>query len=123
MESERRLQFLLALRLCQPNPDRMLEEIPWRIWLEWRQFYSEYPFDFSREDYMSAQLAMLMANAWFRKDKSSAVFTVDDFMPKFGSVTPQESDASKAERLLSYVMDVNQLMGGEIVDGNRNQAS
>lgn len=120
MTSERRLLFRLALRLGYANPDKILNEVPWRIWQEWKQFHTVEPFDPTRDDYMSAQLAMLFANAWFRQKQTDRVWTVKDFLPKFEQKVETEQD--KLDRLLNMAMDITLLMGGEIVDGNRTEA-
>lgn len=119
MTPERRLMFRLALRLGYANPDKMLDEIPWRIWNEWLTFHNLEPFDPMRDDFMIAQLSMLFANAWFRGKEQDRTWTTQDFLPKFDKVP--ETEKEKTDRLLQFAMDMTILMGGEIVDGNRNQ--
>lgn len=121
MSPERRQQFLLALRLGYANPDRMLEDMPWRVWKEWNQYYEADPYEQTREDYMLAQIAMLIANAWLRP-KGHAPFTTDEFMPKFKNKTTPRSEVEQTEHLLSLAKDLTFLWGGEIDYGNRNQA-
>ena len=127
MPLERRLLFRLALKMAEPNPDRLLARMPYRIWVEWVRYAALEPWGEERADYRAAQIAMLMANAWFRPEKTSPVFSIEDFMPKYERETspkdPILTEAENAERLLNWAKDVTILMGGSIEDGHRNQTS
>jgi hypothetical protein len=75
---------------------------------------------------MLATISMLMANSWLRPNRNSRVWTVDDFMPKFTlETTPKktETEAEKADRLLTFAKDMTVFFGGEFINGNRNQTS
>lgn len=101
----------------------MLEQMPWRIYKEWKQFHGDDPFDEQRGDYRAAQLAWIMATAWLRDSKKPNTWTIDDFLLKFSaSNTQAESEADEAERLLRKAMDITIIFGGTI-DGAGNNTS
>ena len=102
----------------------MLGEMPWRIWLEWRQYHQEEPFDPMREDIMLGQISLLVASGLLR-DKDTPPYKLEQFLPFIDGVAkraPAETEEDKAERLLAFAKDVTIIFGGKVENGQSHQA-
>lgn len=109
MTAARRFAFRLALALGQPNPDRMLEEMPARILSEWQTYASLEPFGEERADWRAAMLASTMANIHARK-KGKPPYKIEDFMPKF-----DRAGKVSTVPLIDKVIAANWALGGKVV--------
>lgn len=92
--------YRLALALGQPNPDRMLEDMPARVLDEWIAFNQVDPIGASRGDLQAGIIAAAVVNAinnliyaWTgeRLDRRKP----DDFMPEFKARTPKRQQSPK----------------------------
>jgi len=106
----------------------MLARMPWRIFLEWYEYYIKSPFGEVRDDLRAGTIAALVANAWGRK-KGQPAFSPVDLMPYLREYFDQaaESGASAGrfspipltpEQMLEKVIKANALLGGETIYQN-----
>lgn len=111
MTPERRLMFRLALALGYPNPEFMLASMPYRIWRDWVEYNNLEPFGEERADLRAGIVAAVVANCLGR-GKGKPAFKATQFMPKFEP--PVKREPKTPEQLLSKVMALNKLFGGEV---------
>jgi len=110
MTPTRRFAYRLALALGQPNPDVMLAQMPWRVFVEWMQYAQVEPFGEERADVRAAIVATTVANCMGR-EKGKPPFKLADFMPQF-----EQPERKTADDMFKRVKWLNMLMGGEFVD-------
>jgi hypothetical protein len=115
MTPARRFAFKLALAFGYPNPDRMLAEMPFRIWREWQTYYQYDPFGNERLDVLVARM-MAWNGEVHRQKKSDKHYKVAKFMPKWGPDDPITPDA-----LFNKFALANQALGGRFVDKRKKR--
>lgn len=89
----------------------MLAQMPYRIWLEWREYAELEPFGEVRADLRAGIVASTIANCLARK-KGQPAFRVKDFMPLFDQ--PERRERAP-EELFGQVQVLNKLFGGKVI--------
>ena len=85
---------------------------------EWVAFYRTNPFGYERTDLNAAVVAMTIANT--SRDKKTAAFKVDEFMPEFDRPEPQRQTAEQMQSILGMHTNARKV---KVIDGNnRNTA-
>lgn len=87
-----RLALGLGMTVAEAQARVSVEEFRY-----WKAFYRLSPWDGRRLDYLVALICMVVGNLW-RSGKSRR-FTVEDFMPQWG--TPERQDGSKMEAVFA----------------------
>lgn len=106
--------FKLALALGEPNPDRMLAQMPWRIWQEWQRFLTEEPIGQEPDNLRTSYLATILANLLGRR-KGQPPYRMEDFRLSF-----QVRKAVGPDELLQKILLANHMLGGETIHGSNN---
>lgn len=114
MTPARRFAFRLALETGYANPDRMLAEMPLRIWREWQLYYDYDPFGNTRGDIQAAIIASTVWNV--QQTKKSRLKKPLDYMPKWGP-----KDEPTPDDQLAKVMLANQMLGGKFIDKRKKK--
>lgn len=117
MTPARRFAFRLALELGYANPDRMLLEMPYRIWREWQTYYQYDPFGNERLDILAAHI-MAWNGEVHRRKKSDPHFKAEKFMLRWG---PKDARNVTPDDMFKKVVLANQMLGGKFVDKRKKR--
>lgn len=99
----RRFAYRLALKVGQPNVDRMLRGMTTRQFTEWRVYADLEPFDEERDDYRFASVVHAIRTA-FRK-KGSAPISLKDCVLQFGANAEKPKTVDQARTQIRRTMD------------------
>lgn len=112
MMPARRFVFRLALALGEPNPDRMLAQMPLRIFREWHAYYQYDPFGGERMDVLIANFMAWVGNLRAGKNRYKA----KNFVPQWGP-----KDEPTPDQMFQKVVMANRMLGGKFVDKRKKR--
>jgi hypothetical protein len=86
----------------------------WDLWFnEYDELCKQHLAHEEAEDFRSAQIACLFANAFRDQKKRRSPFTIDDFMPS-RAAEPKRNQTP--EEMLTVVMAINAALGGKVIE-------
>lgn len=107
----------LALKLGYPNVDRMLREITWPQFLEWRMYDDLEPFGEERDDYRFASICQALWNIARDTKKYPNGFPLSDFLVAFGDTPrpePETQSVAYQEQLIdAWVFTNNAILAAQ----------
>ena len=68
----------MAVRLGQPNVDKMLRSLTAKQFMEWEEYARLEPFNELRADYRTASIVQMLANV--NRPKGHKAYTLQDFL-------------------------------------------
>ena len=102
-----------------PNPD-YLQGLPYRVLLDWQEYYEKNPFGAERDDirigYAISGLANVIMQTWSdKKLKKSQLLKPEDFIPEFNFKRKKKDEVSP-DMQFAKVKLLNAMFGGEVID-------
>lgn len=79
--------------------------MPGRVWSEWLAYFELEPFGPLQDDMRSGQIAVLMANAY--RKKNSRAIKLDDFYPHMREIKPRQNAKAKWQSAKLWAMQWN----------------
>lgn len=108
-----RLAYRLALRMGQPNVNKMLRNLTAKQLVEWKQYNELEPFDEVRADIRAAQIVQALINV--NRGRNQRAVTIKDVLLKFGedveSRQPQSLDEKM--RIMALILKAQALAASE----------
>ncbi len=104
--------FDVALALGIPDPDILLETMPWTTYVEWQFYLSNGPTWLRVLDVHLARIETVLINVNRDATKQPNPIEVDEMRIYKHYQSPED----KAQELMNKVIMLNQLMGGSLND-------